>query len=359
MSLGQLAAEIERQAAAKKDYIASTPALTMEDDGQLKLRGNGALVVSDHAHGQLAEYAGIPKAYYDRMRANEPALLARNVNTWLHSEAMAKDKRMVRTLDGRVRGIMSNSFRALDNYDLAEAALPALHEAGAQVVSCNVTEARLFIKFLIPGLDRELPIPKGLTMGVGHHFFPRALRGGGSIANSEVGLSGLVINPATLEKQCTNFATYSEEGFRAIHLGRKQSVEDGVREFMSDQTKRLEDAAVWAKFRDMLKAVCDGRVMDKLVSQMLEARGDEIEGNPAEVIEVFGSRKGLTQEERGGLLKYFTQSGEATRYGLQWAVTRLAQDAPSYDRASELERLGGQVIELPRSEWQEVLKAAA
>jgi hypothetical protein len=43
---------------------------------------------------------------------------------------------------------------------------------------------------------------------------------------------------------------------------------------------------------------------------------------------------------------------------LQWAVTRLAQDAENYDRASDLERLGGRIIELPRSEWRQLAEAA-
>ena len=102
----------------------------------------------------------------------------------------------------------------------------------------------------------------------------------------------------------------------------------------------------------------DGRVMNVLIDKMAEARGDVIEGDAAKVIEIFAKKNALTQDERGGLLKHLTNSGEMNRYGLQWAVTRLSQDVESYDRASDLERLGGQVIELPRNEWQQLLQAA-
>jgi len=46
------------------------------------------------------------------------------------------------------------------------------------------------------------------------------------------------------------------------------------------------------------------------------------------------------------------------RFGLFNAVTRAAQDIESYDRATELERVGAQVIELERSEWRELALAA-
>ena len=67
---------------------------------------------------------------------------------------------------------------------------------------------------------------------------------------------------------------------------------------------------------------------------------------------------GLSQEEQGGLLRHLVDSGEMSKYGLQWAVTRLSQDVVDYDRASDLERLGGQVIELAQNEWEVLAKAA-
>jgi len=36
------------------------------------------------------------------------------------------------------------------------------------------------------------------------------------------------------------------------------------------------------------------------------------------------------------------------------AITRTAQDVESYDRSDELEGFGGRVIDLPRSQWQQL-----
>lgn len=39
-------------------------------------------------------------------------------------------------------------------------------------------------------------------------------------------------------------------------------------------------------------------------------------------------------------------------------MTRTAQDVESYDRATELETLGGQILTLDRSQWQVLAEAA-
>ena len=39
------------------------------------------------------------------------------------------------------------------------------------------------------------------------------------------------------------------------------------------------------------------------------------------------------------------------------AVTRTAEDIESYDRATEIERLGSSVLYLPTSTWREVATA--
>jgi hypothetical protein len=143
-----------------------------------------------------------------------------------------------------------------------------------------------------------------------------------------------------------------------IHLGKKTQAEDIVAEYLSDTTRKLDDAAFWSTVRDHAKAVMDGRVFRKITDAMVAARGKAIVGDPAKVCEVFAKRNDLSKEETGGLLRHLVGSGEMTQYGLQWAVTRLAADAEQYDRASELERLGGRVIELAANDWQTLAEAA-
>jgi hypothetical protein len=357
-SLIEMATELERQAEVKRDFIADTRRLTMTDDARrLTLEGiGGPMEVNEFAHKQLASKLDVPTAFYGRLQDKHPDILAGMVNQLFQREPQ---KVMTRTLDSRVRAVVTDKFRPLDNYDFFDAIYPVLKEAGAEVASCELTERRMYIKVLCPWLDRELPMPEGYVMGKGHNIFVRKVVGAVTFSNSEIGAGGLNVNPGIFEKQCTNLATFRDEGFSKIHVGKRKGQEDEVYEYLSDQTRRLDDAAVWARVRDMAVAAMDGRVIDRIVQKMVEARGDAITVDPIKVVEVFAKKNTLTEDERGGLLRHLTNSGEMSRYGLQWAVTRLAGDVESYDRASELERMGGEVIELPRSEWTAILKAAA
>ncbi|MDQ6772201.1 MAG: hypothetical protein M3024_04315 [Candidatus Dormibacteraeota bacterium] len=50
--------------------------------------------------------------------------------------------------------------------------------------------------------------------------------------------------------------------------------------------------------------------------------------------------------------------GDLARYGALNAVTRAAQDAEDYDRATELEALGGVVLAMDHADWRPVAVAA-
>ena len=58
------------------------------------------LSVNQIAHRQIGTHLKIPAAYYDRMQAQNPDLLAQNVNTWFEQEP---SRRLVRTLGGTAR----------------------------------------------------------------------------------------------------------------------------------------------------------------------------------------------------------------------------------------------------------------
>jgi hypothetical protein len=355
MSLVAMAQELERQRDVKRDFVGDTRKFLMSSDAKSIGLSGEVFGLGDYAEKQLAGRLDIPVQFYQRVRDKYPAELTAMVNAMFER---APQKLMVRTLDGKVRAFMSDGYRPLDNYDLFDAIYPALRDSGVQVESVALTETRLYIKALAPWLDRELPVPEGLKMGVGHNFFVRRITGAIVISNSEVGAGSLSIAPGVFERQCTNLAVFKDDGYGKVHIGKRKGEDGEVAEYFSDQTKRLEDAAVWAKARDVVKATLEGKVMDRIVAKLTAARGDAITGDPAKLVEVFAKKEGLTENERGGLLRHLTGSGEMTRYGLQWGVTRLAGEVEDYDRASELEKLGGKVIELPRSEWQELAKAA-
>src|SRR4051812_48998616 len=142
MDMVALATEIQRQQDAKADYVAPTNGLTLMTDpetrqSEIHLKGEGEFNVLPLAHEQIGIGLQIPKSFYERLRVGVPAkngrgarpanaaLLDHTVNTLWRTEPR---NRMIRTLDGNARAYLSNRYRMLDNYDLAEAILPAISE---------------------------------------------------------------------------------------------------------------------------------------------------------------------------------------------------------------------------------------
>ena len=73
---------------------------------------------------------------------------------------------------------------------------------------------------------------------------------------------------------------------------------------------------------------------------------------------LMGNKLNLNQGEQSDVLRHLIEGGDLSRWGLANAVTRSSHDVKDYDRATELERVGGKVIDLATSEWQQVAEAA-
>lgn len=343
-TLVELAQEIERQAASKKDYIAPARKLTMEleENVPVLMMQNGVpqrLGITGTAHNQIAGRLGIPQGYYDRMMKEKPGLLAGNVNAWLDSD----NRYMVRTLDGNARALLSDRYRPLDNLDLAECVLPTLSGGQARVESCEITESRLYLKAVTPRITAE--VKKG-----------DVVQAGLMISNSEIGLGAIKVEPLVFRLICLNGAIVNDMAMKKQHVGRKNAFleYDNAEQFYKDETRQADDRAFWLKVRDVVKAMMDEAIFNRIVDRWREATEQKITADPVKVVERVNKRMGLSDVEGGGVLRHLIEGGDLSAYGLMNAITRTAQDAPSYDRSTELERMGPQILELPRQAWAEL-----
>lgn len=363
-TLVELATEIERQANNKRDLVASTSQMALNTTtiaGPSGVRTALALTVGDNrfgineiAHDQIATHTGVPAKYYDRMRVEAPELLAQNVNTWL---AKQPAKRLVRTMDGTARAFLSDSYRPLENSDLAQAVLPILRDLNLDLVSCEITERRLFLKCVDQSIQRD--IPAGRKMGDGSHTIFDTCVPALTISNSEVGHGMLRVDTGVLTHACTNLAFFSQSGMRRRHVGAKHELlaADSIMELLSDDTRRATDRALWLQVRDVVRGAFDEARFDAQIARIRDTTDQKIEADPVKVVEFAAKRFSLNDGERTGVLRHLIEGADLSRYGLFNAVTRTAEDAPSYDRASELEHLGGQIIDLPASHWREIANA--
>lgn len=348
-TLTQLAERLESDRKMMADYIAPSRALVMQPDAKLSIGDSGPVQpLRDSGHKQLATLLDIDARYYDRVRTSDPTLLAANVNHWL-GKRDPKERRMVRTIGETVRALLSDSYRRIDNHEVAEVSLNMLAEIqGLRVTSSAVTDSRLYIKAVASSLEREV---KG-SRRVGD-----VVQAGVIISNSEIGDGSVSIKPFAEFLVCTNGMVRAKEGLRMAHIGRKADA--SLEGLLSDGTKRLEDQVVLRKVRDVIAHAFNPEAFDKFMASLTDATQQAIPGAAAaDVVEALGptsSGLGLNQAERKSVLGHLIEGGDLSRYGLVNAVTRTAQDAESYDRATELETAGFQLLELPSRDWQRLL----
>lgn len=357
-TLVELAKEIERRAQSKVDLVVNTQQATVRSDpqGDIKIAfGDHAYPLNDVAHRQIGEHYGIPAKYYDRMRETQSDLLAHNINAWMHS---TKENHLIRTMDGRARAFLSDRYRPLENEQLAEVVLPVLSELEVDIVSADITDKNLYIK----AVDRRIAmdVPVGHKIGDGSHVFFDTLSPAIVIRNSEVGWGALSVDTSIFTKMCTNLATIDKKGsLRQYHVGGKHDIGEELYGMLSDRTRRLADAALWSKVRDIVKVSFEEVRFRALIEQKITPMTVQtIDGDPVKVVEFTSRKLGISDGERTSVLQHLIRGGDLTRYGLFNAITRTAQDLESYDRATELEALGGKIVELPRNEWEQLAKAA-
>jgi hypothetical protein len=355
-TLVELATEIERQRESRVDYIAPTPKLAIvptDRDVHMLINGDG-LALNNLAHRQVGTHVGVPAVYYDRMRENAPALLAQNVNHWFAADP---SKRMVRTLDGRVRAFLSDAYRPLENADLAEAVLPALMGLDVEVISCEITERRLYIKAVDKRINRDIPTGKN-RMGDGSHVIFDTVSPAIVISNSEVGSGALSVETAVWTKACTNLAIFAERSLRKYHVGGRHQISDNLVHLLSDHTRKLTDQAVWAQVGDVVRGAFDEAKFDASIDDIRGMEAQRIEGDVVRVVDLAAKALDIRELEKPSILRHLIEGGDLSRYGLFNAITRTAEDLPDYDRATDFERMGGKLIDLSPGDWRRIAEPA-
>lgn len=348
-TLQELAAELDRQNNVKKDYLVNTNNLIMDaspTSTMLSIRNDNTgetlmFGINEVAHDQIGTKLEIPAKYYNRMRSENPGLLAQNVNSWFRKSPKPY---MIRTLDGTTRAFLSDSYRRIDNYDIAQTVLPILAEVfdiTNPLNSYEVTDQRLYLKVLNPKLTTE--VTKG-----------DVVQSGILITNSEVGLGSLTIQPLVLRLVCTNGMVVADARVRKYHAGRRNEANEDYTLY-SKETLLADDIALQLKIRDMVKAVVDKDRFEKVVDLMRNAKNAKITtANIPAMVELAAPDFGYTKQEGEGILNYLIRGGDLSLYGFANAATRFAQDIQSYDRSTALETIGYSIMGMSNSQWNKL-----
>ncbi len=344
-ALPEVLTELQRQNAAKQDYIGAAAAFRLADDGStFSIGDDHRFGTTSLFHRQIASALSIPAKYYDMMQKQKPELLAENVNTWFADKG---NSYMVRTLDygngaGQVaRALLSDRYRRIDNLEIASAVLPLFAgQDGMEVMSCEVTENRLYLKIVNHRLEMAC---------VGDR-----VQAGVIISNSEVGLGAVSVQPLVYTLACTNGMVVNSMGERRTHVGRAAKALEDSYNIYTDETLEAEDKAFMLKLRDTTLAAIEEARFTQIVGVLEQSHGAKITGRVQDVIELTGKAYDLNQPEQDSILNYLIKGGDLSLYGLSNAITRASQDVESYDRATALEGIGWQVATMTKNQWEEI-----
>tara|TARA_R110002020_G_scaffold26072_7_gene84381 strand:+ start:1933 stop:3180 length:1248 start_codon:yes stop_codon:yes gene_type:complete len=377
--LGPLVEELKRQQESRLDAVIDSrqvmfvpPHNYSEKSDGLLLRpvdGTQAMEFVDsdgvalrkHALQQIAKTFHIPaKFLYDLSRSKDADLAADLLDGLSHRSGR---RLLFRQLDGRVRAILSDRYRFIDNYDLAFQAMETAEEVGAKVVSCSLSDDKMRIKLIAPDLWQALDTGSG-----SHTFFSPGQLGnnewrdkngiariledtpgyevdgevvwpGCEISNSETGLGSAGVSLFYSRKSCFNM-TICTQLSRQVHLGHK--MEEGI---FSEETMAAVSQTTMMKMRDAIKASFDPTHFKRIMEKQQEAISDVIEA-PAPAVDNVVKACQIPQEKRDQLLAYFVGDYPMTRDGLSQAVSRMAQDEHiDADKSHQYEKIAGSIIE--------------
>lgn len=335
-TIQNLYGELERQREARKDLIADTRSINVNSTNGVSMlsvsTGEDILSyrITDIVHRQIADRLNIPYKYYERVRTDYPELLDKNVNGWLMQNP---ERRMLRTLDGKLRAFFSDRYRRLDNLELVDHVLPVIAEMkGCEIISCDITETHLYLKVINKTMKAEI-VPGDVVQA------------GFVISNSEIGLGALKVEPLVYRLVCKNGMISKDLAHKKYHTGKQVEDTDNAYELYSDVTLAADDKAYFMKVQDIVSAAVDEAKFTLTVDKMRTAMNIKTGENPVQTVEVLGDRYVLNKLERASILRHFIIGNDYSHFGLVNAVTRSSQDAQDYNRATELERIGGTLLD--------------
>ena len=351
MTLQEMATRIQHNAENRQDYV--VPVSNMDfgrnSTGDIEFysgvpnHGGIGGVVNNHALSQLATELDIPARFVTVLKEQDPEFLPEVLNRRANK---SESNRMLRTIDGRLVGVVSPSFsRSFDNDTIMKAILPELMSSSDyEIKSCNVSDTMMQLKVVTPKLQGEVRVGD-------------IIQGGIAARNSDVGVSRAVIQELSYRLWCLNGCSHQEavDAYRRIHRGHKNPL--GI--LYAPETVAASQEIIALEMRDTIRHLLSPERFEQTINKMKTAADNSIEAKDLDKkVKALGKIVGFNQTEGDLIMQKLIEGADLSQYGMMNAVTNLANDTDNYDRASELEQMGGKVIELSPRQWNMVKEAA-
>lgn len=336
MTLPELVQELEKQKNHKADYVLRTNLVRMENGLIVVPESQGGTYEPNEVmHQHLAEKLGIPANYYRRMQSEAPQLLEKNINEWL-ARSEANKSSLIRTFEFAenkiARGMMSDRYGIIDNYDVLFAALSAIKESGVgvEIKECNITDKRLYINIVAPNIEvesvealrgylRDSSVGNGIITGL-------------TIVNSEVGFGSYEIRPRAVIKKCMNGMIIKDDSFRKVHLGGKMD-QGQINWSKATHNKNLE--LIMSQTGDAIRQFLSEDYLNGIVRKIEQASRVELD-QPLDALQnavkLVAKSVSLSEDNKNNILNFFMKDGDTSGAGIFHAMTREAQNLDADNR---------------------------
>lgn len=333
---------IMAHASGKEDLVAPAKDIrfSRNESGRLQMGlGDRVLDMTPHATNQVRAFLGVPGRFASRLQQDFPDLLTHNFNTIIQQQ---ETRRMVRTLSGNARAFMSDSYRRIDNELVFDGMYPVLEKLGAKIESANVSDDYMHLQAT---MKIEGEIRKG-----------DVVRYGVVIRNSEIGKGALSVSPMLYRLVCTNGMVVADQTRRRAHIGGSYLESEDGWIALSSATQMLKTRAMIAELAEYLEAMASPTMFQKTIGALKEVADQELPAEPTMVVESLAARYNLNKPESESALIALAESKDYSRWGLANAVTVLANSSGSYDRAVDLEALGGRIMQMGAKEFGDLAR---
>ena len=152
---------------------------------------------------------------------------------------------------------------------------------------------------------------------------------------------------------------------RRPHLGRRNE-NDGMLAILQADTIEAQNQALRYEIRDVMTHMSDKKTFEEAIEKMTTAHERRIDSPANEAVERLGQVLNLTKNETksvlDGLINTLQQPGYTGAIGVSQATLVNAVTAVQHtvvaDEKSNWQKLGGKVLELPRTQWEYIARAA-
>jgi len=298
-----------------------------------------------HAVQQMAQTTDLPIKFIDGLQ-NTPErwakeLLAHNLST-MFANRFAKNRYLLRSVFGEVRGFLSDRYRRLDSRPIIEAFATEVGRKGAFPYNGYVTDTKVALQAIMPEVYEPIP---GEMVAYGL-----------SLENSDFGNGALSIRAYLLRIWCSNLAITQEE-MRQVHLGRR--LDDSM--IYSQRTYELDAETTVSAVRDVIGAHLNAEALRKRMEMIKQANATAVDSTGAKE----SLKKLLLKSETDEVIEaynspdtYNLPAGNTT-WRLSNAISWVAGKTEDTERKLELMKIAGAVLPKPEGNTTIRMVAAA